>query len=85
MTADWWWNEAACQEMDPALWFPDKGNPARDARDVCAHCPVRTNCLNSALKEERGLLAGSRHGIRGGLSGTQRVAEEKRRKNEVAA
>jgi WhiB family transcriptional regulator, redox-sensing transcriptional regulator len=66
-----WYNSAACIGMDLALFFPPesprgsnvnaRGPEAREARKVCATCPVRRPCLAEAL------LTGD-HGIRGGTS-----------------
>lgn len=57
------WREAAlCAQTDPALFFPDKGGSAREAKRLCATCPVRIQCLESALDNDE------RHGIWGGLS-----------------
>lgn len=59
-----WVEEGLCRETDPDLFFPEKGDPraARDAKEICTWCPVRTACANWAL-ESREL-----HGIWGGLS-----------------
>lgn len=57
------WREAAlCAQTDAALFFPDKGGSAREAKRLCATCPVRIQCLESALDNDE------RHGIWGGLS-----------------
>jgi WhiB family transcriptional regulator, redox-sensing transcriptional regulator len=59
---------AACRELDPELFFPvgAPGFPAYDrqvaqARDVCAGCPVRAECLEFAL------AAGIDFGVFGGI------------------
>lgn len=61
-----WRKMAACQGMDPELWFP-LGDGA-DARAVCAHCPVADACL------AWGLAIGATDGIFGGLDGDDRRA-----------
>lgn len=40
--------------------------PVRDALNLCALCPVRTDCLNTAMAAESG-DGTQRHGIWGGL------------------
>lgn len=59
---DDWREDALCAQTDPALFFPDKGGSTREAKRVCASCPVRIQCLESALDNDE------RHGIWGGLS-----------------
>lgn len=44
------------------------------ARPVCAACPVRQECLDAAMAEERGLSVSFRAGIRGGLGPHERTA-----------
>lgn len=61
-----WRDLAACAETDPEVFFPDKGQPGRDAKRICASCPVAVPCLESAL------ATGERHGVWGGLSGRER-------------
>lgn len=55
-------------------WFPhptDAQGIAK-AKAVCADCPVRQACLDSALLEEGAQHRENRHGIRGGLDGQAR-------------
>lgn len=60
-----WMDDALCRRHDPALWFPNKGysRAARDARAICAECPVQPDCLayGASLR-----LRGPLHGIWGG-------------------
>ena len=44
-----WIEQALCAEIDPELFFPDKGGPARDAIKVCKRCPVQEPCLQFAI------------------------------------
>lgn len=67
---DLWRSHALCLDSDPELWFPDNGT-ARDAREICAACPVRDDCLRHAL------AVGEHHGIWGGAS--ERVRRHLRR------
>jgi WhiB family redox-sensing transcriptional regulator len=44
-----WRDQALCRETDPEAFFPEKGQSPTAARQVCAGCPVRTECLADAL------------------------------------
>jgi WhiB family redox-sensing transcriptional regulator len=61
------WRQAAlCAETDPEAFFPEKGGSTREAKRVCAGCPVRMQCLEYALGNDE------RFGIWGGLSERER-------------
>lgn len=68
-----WIDQALCAQTDPEIFFVEKGGSTREAKAVCARCPVRLKCLEEALR------TGERHGVRGGLS------ERERRKLKKAA
>ncbi len=57
-----WSNEALCAQVDPDLWFPDKGGSTREAKAICATCPVATDCLEYAIEHNE------HFGIWGGVS-----------------
>ena len=59
---------AACRGADPDLFFPERGESAEPARQVCAQCPVREPCLDYAIANT------IVHGIWGGLSERERRA-----------
>jgi WhiB family transcriptional regulator, redox-sensing transcriptional regulator len=67
-----WRSAAACRNRDPDLFFPVSlsGLAAErqlaEAKDVCAHCPVRAECLEFALRTRQA------HGVWGGLSEQER-------------
>ena len=66
-----WRNGAACRYHDPELFFPEgTAGPALrqadQAKQVCRSCPVRTSCLDFALRH--GLV----FGIWGGATGEER-------------
>jgi len=44
-----WRDFALCAEADPDAFFPEKGGSTRNARRVCAACPVAPQCLEFAL------------------------------------
>jgi WhiB family transcriptional regulator, redox-sensing transcriptional regulator len=56
-----WAGRASCAETDPEIFFPPHGDPATEARQICARCPVRDECLAYALD------ADEQYGIWGGL------------------
>lgn len=59
---------AACAEVDPELWFPERGGgPAGDAKAICRRCPVQRDCLDWALD------VNEEFGIWGGLSPSERA------------
>lgn len=65
--AVWAWTAlAACRGMDPDTFFPGRGAPTREAKAVCARCPVKAECLKAALEERE------RFGIWGGFSERER-------------
>lgn len=71
-----WIDQAACNGMDPELFFPEDLQ-TRSRRDqesarqiqtqallICAGCPVRQRCLEYGMNDE--------YGIFGGMTATQR-------------
>lgn len=73
-----WWLEAACRGMDSDIFFADRGgnDRTREARKVCAVCPVRDECLAFA---QRNFID---HGVYGGHGPKERI--RLRRKSRVA-
>ena len=63
------WRElAACRGADLEVFFPERGESAQVARQVCAACPVRQPCLDYAIANR------IVHGIWGGLTERERRA-----------
>ena len=58
--------EARGLDADPEAFFPEKGGSTREAKRICAACPVRDDCLQYALENDE------RFGIWGGLSERER-------------
>lgn len=60
-----WAREGLCTEHDPEWWFPEN-NRAAGAVLVCAECPVRRRCLESAFAgdERYGTWGGATEGER---------------------
>jgi WhiB family redox-sensing transcriptional regulator len=58
-----WRVRAGCRGLDPGLFFPEdeEGPGAERAQEVCATCPVREQCLQTALatKEAYGIWGGT--------------------------
>jgi WhiB family redox-sensing transcriptional regulator len=57
-----WMDRGICHQTDPEAFFPEKGGSTREAKSVCATCPVAAECLDYALDNDE------RFGIWGGLS-----------------
>jgi hypothetical protein len=52
------WAGALCAQVDPEIFFPEKGQPTRDAKSVCVACPVRAACLTAFGDLPHGVVAG---------------------------
>ena len=76
---DEWRLDALCAETDPEAFFPDKGGSTREAKRVCAGCPVRAECLEYALAGDE------RFGIWGGLSERERRRVRLQRRGSISA
>jgi WhiB family redox-sensing transcriptional regulator len=84
-----WQRDAACAELDPAIFFPERGSSSKAARALCAECTVREGCLAYALDNpevaefgiwggtsprERRVLRTSRPGSLGAREGPAKTA-----------
>lgn len=79
-----WRHRAACRDEDPELFFPvsEVGPGARQvqqAKAVCNRCPVRTECLDTALRN------GLTDGIFGGMTGRERREVARRGRSATQA
>ena len=56
-----WREHAACQGLDPELFYPFEDDEAVAAKAVCAVCPVNIACLEFALagREKDGVWGGA--------------------------
>lgn len=63
-----WMAHGECNGADPALFFPERGDDVtvKQAKAVCATCPVRQECLEYAI------AGAEKFGIWGGLSERER-------------
>jgi WhiB family redox-sensing transcriptional regulator len=60
------WRELAlCQQVDPEIFFPDKGSSLA-AKRVCGSCEVSRECLEDAMANHE------RYGVWGGFSEADR-------------
>lgn len=74
-----WEQHAACKGMTGNLFFLEKGESTRPAKEVCRRCPVREECLEFAMANCE------RFGIWGGLSEKERRALRKLRNQGIEA
>ena len=74
---DDWRQDAACRDLDKAIFFPDSEEETGAAKAVCATCPVRDACLEFALVTRQD------DGVWGGLTETER-RRLRRRRQEAA-
>ena len=72
-----WRLDAACRDLDTAIFFPDSEEDSGPALAVCASCPVRQACLEFAL------ITRQDDGVWGGLTETER-RRLRRRRQEAA-
>lgn len=70
-----WMADAACAQVDPELWFPEAGQNYRDAKQICASCPVQQQCTNQAQRLEGGVAHPYRHGAWGGAEPRTRAQQ----------
>lgn len=76
-----WHERALCQQVDPELFFPEKGRgetSLRQARRICARCEVRTECREDAIARNEP------YGVWGGMSESER-RRIRRARREVAS
>lgn len=61
-----WMAEANCRGLDPDLFFPQRGQPTEQAKQVCRACDVQAECLTYAVNH------GEKFGTWGGMSERER-------------
>lgn len=61
-----WRNRAACQGLDPMIFYPAPEDDGAEAKAICATCPVREPCLEYALANRE------RDGVWGGCTEKER-------------
>ena len=60
------WADALCRQIDPELFYPEKGGSSSEAKKICLTCPIQERCLEWALARDE------RFGVWGGLSERER-------------
>ena len=68
-----WMNYAICREVDPGLFVPDGDSndvtaKVKQAKAICANCPVDGECRDYAFSLAR---EGTIHGVWGGLTAAE--------------
>ena len=55
-----WKLDASCKEADPVIFSLSSGESPKSAREICKKCPVRQECLASAIgnRETDGVWGG---------------------------
>lgn len=71
-----WRRHAACADTDPELFFATDEETVGQAKQVCATCPVRTACLETALRQHE------MHGVWGGMAEAERRRLIRQRRRE---
>lgn len=73
-----WIDEAVCLGVNPNLFYPERGESTREAKQVCASCPVQRECLEYAVQNVE------KFGIWGMMSERERrkVRKMRRERNE---
>ena len=74
-----WMQRGLCRDMPPSTFFPSDGVGVDLARQICATCPVKAECLEHALVHRID------HGVWGGCSERERRRILKRRRLAAAA
>ncbi|MHB8318061.1 MAG: WhiB family transcriptional regulator [Acidimicrobiales bacterium] len=57
-----WQDAALCAGMDSDLFFPERGDSRKivdTAKELCAGCPVRSECLELGMEEKFGVWGGT--------------------------
>ena len=56
-----WRSKAACQGLDPDIFYPLDEEDTDEAKAVCGTCTVRESCLEHALgyREKEGIWGGA--------------------------
>lgn len=66
MSAYDWMSEALCAQTDPDLFHPEgSGSGYREAKKICAACPVQRECGEHAAAIEGDFSHRGRHGLWG--------------------
>ena len=72
-----WMGRGNCRDEAPSVFFPTDGAGVEIARSLCAGCPVKSPCLEYALRNRID------HGVWGGTSERERRRILRRRRLEA--
>ena len=75
-----WKADARCRGVDPAVLYVDEDDVAglAAAKELCAACPVRDDCLEHAIASREKI------GVWGGMTPRERQRVIRRRRREAA-
>ena len=73
-----WQGRGLCVGEDPDVFFPSHGDPGAQARQICAACAVRDDCLGYAIDTDE-------FGVWGGLDQDERRSLRRRNRRKEAA
>lgn len=65
----------ACFGLDTNIFYPERGDGSREAKEICGSCVLRAACLEEALNNNE------IYGIWGGLSPAQRRKIQRPQRN----
>lgn len=74
-----WMSEGNCRNEPPSRFFPSDGVGVDAARQLCATCPVKSMCLEYALRNKID------HGVWGGTSERERRRILRQRRLDAGA
>lgn len=55
-----WMDDSVCRQpgQNPDLWYPQTATGANEAKQICAVCPVWSECREYGLREPAGIFGG---------------------------
>lgn len=70
-----WMADARCAQVDPEIFHPDRAAPSKQAKNICANCPVQRQCADFAQTLEGEVTYSHRFGLWGGQLPKHRARE----------
>lgn len=67
-----WQADSACRGIEPEIFFPVAEEDAWQAKEICAVCTVRSECLAYSLTNRE------RYGVWGGVTEKERIDMQRR-------
>ncbi len=61
-----WRTQAKCRTLPTRIFYPEQGANATLAKQICAGCPVRSECEDEGRDEPKGVWGGKSPNERGG-------------------